>query len=94
MHKVTPDKLQVCKGNTAFGVSRFSPSGGESHLVFRNTKNPAVGNGNLVGIAAEGLNCITKTVKGFLYIGTLFLFVEIVFPFFPVIRIAKLFTGM
>ncbi len=93
MHQITADEFCVIKGNLTFRLTRFFHSCGKSNLIFRDRKNPAVGNGDPVGITSKIFNGIAKSVEGFLDVGTPVLFIKTVFPFFPVVRIAKLFTG-
>ena len=93
MHQVATYEFGVGQSNSAFGVTRLSAPGRKRYGIRSHSKNPAVGNGNLVSIAPEIFNGIAKAVKGLLYVGTPVLFVKQVLPLFPEGRILKLFTG-
>lgn len=93
MHQITTDEFCVIKGNLTFRIARFLPSCTKSNLIFRDRKNPAASHGNPVGITPKVFNGIAKTVKGFLAVRAPVHFIKLIFPFFPVVGIAKLFTG-
>lgn len=93
MHQITADKFRMFQCDLPLWFTRFFCTGGESHRIFRNRKNPAVRYSNPVGITPKIFDDITVAVKGFLYVWAPVLFIEIIFPFFPVIRITQLFTG-
>ncbi len=93
MHQETADKLCMRQGNLAFRLSGLFAPGGEGNRILRKGKDPAVGNGDFVGIPPEVLNRVAKAVKGFLNVGAPVFFVEAVFPLFKVIRITQFFTG-
>ena len=93
MHQVTPDEFCMLQSNLTSGFTGLFPSGRKSDRILGNRKDPAVRNGNLVGITPKIFNGIAKAVKGLLYVGTPFLFIKPVFPLFPDGRILKLFTG-
>lgn len=88
MHQISPDEFCMSQSELAFGFARFFPSGRKSDCIFGNRKDPAVGNGNLMGIASKIFNGISKAVKGFLNVGTPVHFIKPVFPFSPVIGIS------
>ena len=93
MHQVTADKLSMFQCNVPLRFTRLFTPCGESYRMFCNRENPAVGDSDFVSVSSQILNSITKAVKGFLNVRTPVLFIKPVFPFLPVIGIAKLFTG-
>lgn len=93
MHQITPDEFRVVQGNLTFWLPRLFPSGSKGNLILCNGKNPVVGDGDSVGITSQILDGIAKPMKGFLDIGAPVLFIKMVLPFLPVIRIPQLFTG-
>ena len=93
MHQITADKFRMIQSNLTFGVTGLLSSGRKSDRIIGNRENPAIGNGNLVGITSKIFNGIAKAVEGFFDVGTPVYFIKSVFPFFPVIGITQLFTG-
>ena len=93
VQEVTADKFCMLQSNLTFWVSRLYPSGREGDFIFCQFKNPAVGDGNLVCIAAKILYGITKAVEGLLDIRTPVHFIKLIFKFLPVVRITELFAG-
>ena len=78
MHQVTPDKFCPGKSSLTSGISRLYPPGRESNRVFSNVKDPAVGDGDPVGVAVQIFDGIAKPVKGFLNVRTPVFFVKAV----------------
>ena len=62
-------------------------------MRFRDGQYPAVGNGNLMGVTAEILHGIPKTVEGFFYVRAPVLIVKRIPEFRPLVRVFQLFTG-
>lgn len=93
MHQVTPDEFCMLQSNLTSGFTGLFPSGRKSDRILGNRKDPAVRNGNLVGITPKIFNGIAKAVKGFLDVRTPVHFIKFVFPFLPVIGITQLSTG-
>ena len=79
MHQETPDKLFMAEGDLTFWFSRLFPPGTEGDLRFRNGKDPAVGDGDPVGITAKVFDGIAKPVEGLLDVRAPVLFIEGVF---------------
>ncbi len=92
MHQITADEFSMLQVVLTFGLTGLLSYGGKNNRIIRNRKDPAVGDGNPVGIAPEVFNGIAKAVKGLLDVGAPVCFIKSVFPFFPVIsvRIRKL----
>lgn len=93
MHQVSTDEFCMLQSDLAFGLPGLLSPGGKGNLLFRNRKDPAVGNGNLVGITPKIFNGIAKPVKGFLDIRAPVFFIKTVFPLFPVIMVTQFFAG-
>lgn len=93
MHQATPDEFCVFQGDLMFWLSLLYSSGRKSKLILRNGKDPAVRDGDPVGIASQIFNGITKTIEGFFDVRTPVFFIKPVFPFFPAARITQFFTG-
>ena len=69
MHQETADEFRVFQRDPAPGVPRFPSPGGEGNVRFRDGQDPAVGDGDLMGVTAEILNGVSKAVEGFFYVG-------------------------
>lgn len=93
MHQVTSDEFCMVQCDLAFRFTGLFSSGRKSDRIIRNRKDPAIGNSNLVCITPKVFNGIAKAIKGFLDVGTPVHFIKAVFPFFPLIGIAQIFTG-
>ena len=93
MHQVTSDELCVIQCDLTLWVTRLFSSGRKSNRIFGNRKDPAVGDSDLVGVASQIFDGITKAVKGFLNVRTPVLFIKVIFPIFPAIGITELLKG-
>lgn len=83
MHKETPDKLLVAEGDRTAGITGVSSTGTECCMCIRNRNDSAVRDSNLVGIAPEIFNRITKTIEGLFNIRTPVFLIEGVFKSIP-----------
>ena len=79
MHQVTADKFHMIQGNLTLRAAGLFTTGGESHCILRNRKNPVVGDGNFMGVLSQIFNGIAKAVKGFLDAGTPVHFIKFAF---------------
>ena len=93
MHQKTADEFGIVKGNVPLRFAGLLPSCGKSNLIFRNGKDPAVGNSDFVGVTSKVFNGISKTVKGFLNVGAPVFFVKAVFELLPAVRILQTIAG-
>ena len=93
MHQVTADKFRVFQGDPAFWFTGLFPPCRESNRIFCQAKDPAVRNGDFVGITAKVFYGIAKAVKGFLNVRTPVFFIKVIFPVLPVVRVPELFAG-
>ena len=83
MHKEAPDKLLVAEGDRTTGITGFSSTGTECCMCIRNRNDPAVRDSNLMGIAPEIFNRITKIIEGLFNIRTPVFLIEGVFKSIP-----------
>lgn len=60
---------------------------------FYDVKDPAVGDGNLMGVTSQVLNGVAEAVKCFFNVRAPFFFIKAVQKFFPGIRITQAFAG-
>lgn len=85
VHEVTPYEFRTGQGYAALWISRLLPSGRERDVFIVKIKNAAVGDGNLMGIAAKVFDGIAESAEGFLDIWAPFHFIELIFQFLPVV---------
>ena len=93
MLKEAADKLFVGEDDLPFGITGFLSPCRENDFFFCNREDPAVGDGDPVGVTAKVFDGIAKAVKGFLDVWTPVLFIKIVLQLFPLIRIMQIFAG-
>ena len=93
MQQIPPDKSSVIQSNLTFWLARFSASGRKDNFCLCDRKNPAVGNGNLMGVTSKVFNGISETIEGLLNVRAPVLFIKAVFPLLPVIMVTQLFAG-
>ena len=93
MHQETADKLRVLQCDRPLGFSRLPAPCRESGVRFRNREDPIVGDGDLMGVAAEIRNGVPKTVESFFYIRAPVLIVKRIPEFSPLVRVPQLFAG-
>lgn len=93
MHEKAPDKFQMGKGDrTPWGTSFFAACG-KSDQGICHRKNPAVGDGDFMGVASKILDGIAKAVKGLFDIRTPIFLIEIVLEGLPAGGIFQRGTG-
>jgi len=80
MHQISSDKFCVLKCNDSARSPESFTACGKSYTAFTDRDNPAVGNGNLMGIFSEIFDGIAKAVECFF---------DIRAPFFVIKRAAK-----
>ena len=93
MHRETADKFRVFQRDLPPGIPRFLAPCREGDVRFRDGQDPAVGDGDLMGVTAEILDGVSETIKGFLDVRAPVLIVKGIPEFSPVVRVAQLFTG-
>ena len=93
MHQETADEFRVFQRNFPAGLTRCPAPCGEDDMRFRNGQDPAVGDGDLMGVTAKILNGVPKSVKGFLDVRAPVLVVKGIPEFSPLVRVAQVFTG-
>ena len=65
MHQISSDKFCVLKCNDSARSPESFTACGKSYTAFTDRDNPAVGNGNLMGIFSEIFDGIAKAVECF-----------------------------
>ena len=93
MHQVSPNEFCMSQSDLAPGLAGLFSPGGERDLLFRDGKDTAVGNGDLMGVSSKVFDGISKTIKGFFDVRTPILFIKFIFPVLPFIGILQSFTG-
>ena len=93
MHQVTPDKLRMIQCNLAFWIPFFLPACRESDFCFCHREDPAVGDGDLMGIAPQVFNGISKTIEGFFGLRAPVFIIQGFLKFIPFIMIPEFFAG-
>ena len=64
MQEEPPDELAAAYGNGAFWIPRLQAPCRKGDLRFRNGKDTAVGDGDLMGIPAQVLDGVAEAVEG------------------------------
>ena len=93
MHEVSADEFRISHPDDTSGFPGRLCPGGKDGLFLRDGKDPAVGDGDLVGIAAKVFDGITESVKSLFDIRAPVLFVKAVPESIPFIGVAESFTG-
>ena len=93
MHEKTPDKFQKGKGDRAPWVTSFFAAGRKSDPGVCHGKDPAVGYGDLMGVASKILDGVAKAVKGLFDIRAPVFLIETVLEGLPVGGIFQRGTG-
>ena len=93
MHQKTADEFRVFQRDLPSWVPRFPAPGREGDVHFRDGQDPAVGDGDLMGVTAEIFDGVPKTVKGFFDVRAPVLTVKGIPEFRPMVRVAQFFTG-
>ena len=93
MHQEPPDEFCMLQGDLTFRLAGLFAPGREGDLLFRDGKDTAVGNGDLMGVSSKVFDGISKTMKGFFDVRTPILFIKFIFPVLPFMGILQSFTG-
>ena len=93
MHQVSPNEFCMLQSDLASGSAGLFSPGRECDLLFRDGKDTAVGNGDLMGVSSKVFDGISKTMKGFFDVRTPILFIKFIFPVLPFMGILQSFTG-
>ena len=93
MHQKAADEFRVLQCDRPQGFSRPPAPCRKSGVCFRDRQDPAVGDGDLMGIAAEVLNGVPKAIEGFFYVRAPVLIVKRIPEFSPMVRVPQLFAG-
>jgi len=93
MHQKSPYEFLIADSYLPFWFTRLPSLGRKRGFRFRHGQDAAVGDGDPVRISAKIFDCIAKTIKSLLNIGTPVGFIQAVFKFLPFIWIAEPFTG-
>lgn len=83
MQQETPDKLFVAESDLPFRITGFPAPCREDNLCFRDGKDPAVGDCDLVGIAPQIFDGVTKAVEGLLDVRAPVFSIKAVFELLP-----------
>ena len=68
MHKEAADELRAGDGDLPFGIAGLPAPGREGNGIPSQGEDPAVGDGDLMGVTAEVFDGVPKTVKSFFYV--------------------------
>ena len=93
MHQETADEFRVLQCDRPPGFSRLPAPCREGGVRPRDGQDPAVGDGDLMGVTAQVLDGVAETVEGFLYVRAPVLIVKGIPEFRPLVRVFQFFTG-
>ena len=78
MHQITANEFFMGQSNCSARFSVFFTSCGEGNLMFCNRQNPAVGDGDLMGVSSEIFNGVSKAVESLFDIRTPCFFIKLI----------------
>lgn len=93
MHEEPADEFGVIQSDRPFRFTWSLTSGRKSRFRLCDREDPAVRNGDPVGVASQIFNGIAEPVESLFYIRAPVFFIQTVFKFIPAIRVLQRFTG-
>lgn len=93
VHEETAYELHAGDGDLPFGIPGPPAPGREGDGILSQREDPAVGDGDLMGVTAEIFDGVPKPVKGSLYVGAPVLKVKGIPEFSPPAGVPQLFMG-